>query len=170
LHYRTSTGSAYFRKPSLVTRATGLPHRSGRVARYGLSKTSVGRVIRCIRVRDRCHDTRSDAVVANIRSAASRGVLTTLDVRPEIGRWFSTAEDTPGGPAAVLLTNSYWHRTFGGDGSVLDRALTVNGRPHQITGVMPADFRFGGEFEIVLPLRIDQGAPLPLFRLLGVPG
>ena len=38
----------------------------------------------------------------------------------------------------------------------------------QIIGVMPPDFRFDGEFEIVLPLRIDPGAPTPGFRLLGV--
>ncbi|MGH9199691.1 MAG: FtsX-like permease family protein [Vicinamibacterales bacterium] len=33
---------------------------------------------------------------------------------------------------------------------------------------MPAHFRFDGELEIVLPLRIDRGAPIPSFRLLGV--
>jgi putative ABC transport system permease protein len=99
---------------------------------------------------------------------ASRGVLTTLGVRPEIGRWFSTADDAPGAPDMVMLTSGYWHRRFGGDRGVLDRALTINGRPHQIVGVMPPHFRFSGEFEIILPLRIDRGAPIPSFRLLGV--
>ncbi|PYR92270.1 MAG: multidrug ABC transporter substrate-binding protein [Acidobacteria bacterium] len=99
---------------------------------------------------------------------ASRGVLTTFGVRPEIGRWFSKADDTPGAPDAVMLANGYWHRKFGGDRAVLERALTINGRPHQIIGVMPAHFRFSDEFDVVLPLRIDQGAPIPSFRLLGV--
>jgi predicted permease len=99
---------------------------------------------------------------------ASRGVLTTLGVRPDIGRWFSTGDDTPGAPETVILTNGYWHRRFGGERRVLERALTINGRPHQIVGVMPADFRFTGEFDIMLPLRIDPGAPVPAFRLLGV--
>ena len=99
---------------------------------------------------------------------ASRGVLTTLRVRPEIGRWFSTADDTPRVADTVIITSGYWHRRFAGDRSVLERALTINGRSHQIIGVMPADFRFDSEFEIVLPLRIDQGAPAPGFRLLGV--
>jgi len=66
---------------------------------------------------------------------ASQGVLTTLGVRPEIGRWFSKADDTPGAPDTVMLTHGYWHRTFGGDRAVLERALTINGRPHQIIGV-----------------------------------
>jgi hypothetical protein len=99
---------------------------------------------------------------------ASQGVLTTLGVRPEIGRWFSVKDDMPGAADTVMLTNGYWHRRFGGERGVLGRALTINGRPHQIIGVMPADFRFGSEFEIVLPLRIDRGAPIPSFRLHGV--
>jgi len=99
---------------------------------------------------------------------ASRGVLTTLRVRPEIGRWFSTADDTPRAADTVIITSGYWHRRFAGDRSVLERALTINGRSHQIIGVMPPDFRFDNEFEIVLPLRIDRGAPTPGFRLLGV--
>jgi predicted permease len=99
---------------------------------------------------------------------ASRGVLTTLGVQPEIGRWFSTGDDSPGSADTVVLTSGYWQRRLGGDRGVLGRALTINGRPHHIIGVMPADFRFSGEFEIVLPLRIDRGARIPSFRLLGV--
>ena len=98
----------------------------------------------------------------------SRGVLTTLDVRPEIGRWFSNADDAPGAPDAVMLTNGYWHRKFGGDRAVLDRALTIDDRPHQIIGVMPAAFRFGGELDVILPLRINRAQPIPSFRLQGL--
>jgi putative ABC transport system permease protein len=104
-----------------------------------------------------------------VRSLAlSRGVLTTLGVRSEVGRWFSNAEDTPGAPNTVMLSSAYWHRKFGGDPAVLERALTINGRPHQIVGVMPPEFRFAGEFDIILPLRIDRARPVRAFRLLGV--
>ena len=99
---------------------------------------------------------------------ASRSVLTTLGVAPQIGRWFSSAEDTPSAPDAVLLGHGYWQRRFGGDRAVIERAIVVDGRPHQIVGVMPADFQFGGDFEIVRPLRIDPAAPIASFRLLGV--
>ncbi len=99
---------------------------------------------------------------------ASRGVLTTLGVRPEIGRWFSAADDTPGAPETAILGHGYWRRRFGGDPAVLERALTVNARPHQVIGVMPSEFRFEGEPDLILPLRIDRGALIPAFRLLGV--
>jgi predicted permease len=98
----------------------------------------------------------------------SRGVLTTLDVQPEIGRWFSNVEDTPGAPETVMLTSAYWHRTFGGDRGVLDRAITINDRPHQIVGVMPPGFRFGGELDVILPLRINRAQPIPSFYLQGL--
>jgi predicted permease len=100
--------------------------------------------------------------------AASRGLLTTLGVQPEIGRWFSRAEDTRGAPDTVVLANGYWHRAFGGDRGVLERVLTIDGRPHQIIGVMPAGFRFDGEVEMIVPLRIDTARPIPFFRLVGV--
>ena len=51
---------------------------------------------------------------------------------------------------------------------MIERAIVVDGRPRQVVGVMPAGFRFAGESEIVLPLRLDPGAPIPAFRLLGV--
>lgn len=99
---------------------------------------------------------------------ASEGLLTTLGVRPDIGRIFSAAEHTPGAPDVVILTNGYWQRTFAGDRDVLDRVLTVNGRPHQIVGVMPGGFRLDGEQDLMLPLRINRGRLVPFFRLVGV--
>ena len=99
---------------------------------------------------------------------ATRSLLTTLGVQPQIGRWFSAEEDTRGAPDVVILGHAYWHRTFAGDRSVLDRSLMVNARPHRIVGVMPAGFRFDGEPDVILPLRIDRGQMIGMFRLLGV--
>jgi predicted permease len=99
---------------------------------------------------------------------ASHGVLTALGVQPEIGRWWSAAEDAPGAADTVMLGHGYWQRTFGGDPAVLERALIVNGRPHQIVGVMPAGFRLDGEPELIVPLRIDRGRLIPAFRLVGI--
>ena len=99
---------------------------------------------------------------------ASRSLLTTLGVAPAHGRWFSTAEDAADGPATVMLTHGYWQRKFGGDPKALSRTLTIDGRPHQIVGVMPASFRFSEEFEIIRPLRVNPSAPVPVFRLVGL--
>jgi predicted permease len=84
----------------------------------------------------------------------SHEVLPALGMRPTIGRWFSEDEGGRGAPPRVLLTDAFWQRRFGGDEGVLRRALTINGRSHQIIGVMPAAFRFGGEPDVLLLTRI----------------
>jgi predicted permease len=100
--------------------------------------------------------------------AANRGLLTTLGVQPEVGRWFSDEEDSPGAPGTAILTNGYWYRMFGGDRSVLQRALTIDGQPYQIIGVMPPGFRFDDEVELIVPLRSNSAKPIPFFRLVGI--
>ena len=100
--------------------------------------------------------------------SASRGLFTTLGVQPEIGRWFSVEEDVPGSPRTVMLGEGYWRRRFGRDTSVVGQSIVINGQPHQIIGVMPARFTFGGEFDVMLPLRINPARPVPFFYLNGV--
>ena len=99
---------------------------------------------------------------------ASRGLFTTLGVQPEIGRWFSVEEGAPGSPNTVMLGAGYWQRRFGGDPAAVGRSIVINGRPHQIIGVMPAAFTFGGESDVMLPLRINPARPVPFFYLNGV--
>ncbi len=83
--------------------------------------------------------------------SASRGLLTTLAVQPEIGRWFSAEEDAPGSPNVALIGAGSWRRKFGADPGVTGRTLVIDGTPHQIVGVMPARFAFAGAFDILLP-------------------
>jgi len=84
----------------------------------------------------------------------THGVLPALAVQPVIGRWFSPADDTPDSAETVILTYGYWQRVFGGDKSVLDRAITVDSRPRAIIGVMPESFRFlRADPELILPQR-----------------
>ena len=84
------------------------------------------------------------------------GVLDALGVTPLLGRWFSQADDTPGSAETVMLTYGYWQRRFGGDESILGRTLTVDSRPHTVIGVMPVEFRFQRDAELILPQRFDR--------------
>ena len=68
---------------------------------------------------------------------ASASLLPTLGLQPALGRNFSASEDRPGGEAAVLVGNTLWRQRFNGDPSVLGQALTLDGRPHTIVGVLP---------------------------------
>jgi len=85
------------------------------------------------------------------------GTLPILRANPLLGRTFSSEDDSPGSPETVILGFGYWQRRFGGDAGALGQTLTVDGRPHEIIGVMPQDFRFLRDNpEIYLPLRFDR--------------
>jgi hypothetical protein len=38
----------------------------------------------------------------------TQGTLPALGVQPTKGRWFSHADDQPGAPETIILTNGYW--------------------------------------------------------------
>jgi putative ABC transport system permease protein len=80
--------------------------------------------------------------------------LTTLGVRPVLGRNFLAEEDrTPDGPRVLMLGDALWKRRFGGDSAVLGRSLAVNGEPYTIVGVLPAGFRgLTGRAELWVPI------------------
>jgi predicted permease len=98
----------------------------------------------------------------------NRGLFVTLGVQPEIGRWFSIEDDTPGSPDTAMIGAGYWRQKYGRDRGVLGRTIIINSRPHQIIGVMPAHFNFSGEFDVFLPLRMNQARLVPFFYLNGV--
>ena len=77
--------------------------------------------------------------------AVTPSFFTTLGRAPELGRGFTTDEGVPGADRRVILTHAAWVARFGADRSVVGRSLQVNGEPHEVVGVLPADFE--------LPLR-----------------
>jgi predicted permease len=68
---------------------------------------------------------------------ASAALLTTLGLEPLLGRNFSAAEDRPGGEQVALLSHRMWTERFNRDPSSLGQALTLNGAPYTIIGVLP---------------------------------
>jgi putative ABC transport system permease protein len=64
----------------------------------------------------------------------------TLGVQPAIGRDFLPDEDRPDHNQVVILGYGLWQRRFGGDSGVVDRQISVDGRPMAVVGVMPASF------------------------------
>jgi predicted permease len=102
--------------------------------------------------------------------SVSDGVFQALSVPPVLGRWFSQADQEPGGPATVMLSYGYWQRRFGGDRSVIGHNITVDSRPREVVGVMPKGFRFvNADFDLVVPFAFDRSRlRLPGFSLQGV--
>ena len=86
------------------------------------------------------------------------GILPVLGIPPLLGRWFNNADDKPGSPDTVMLTYGYWRRKFGGDRSVIGRNIILDGKPHQIIGVMPQAFHFLDQEDpaLILPIQLDR--------------
>jgi predicted permease len=54
---------------------------------------------------------------------------------PQLGRFFDSNDDQPGGGRVAVLSNGFWQSHFGGDSSALGRTLLINGSPFTIVGV-----------------------------------
>jgi predicted permease len=63
--------------------------------------------------------------------------LPTLGLEPVVGRNFSADEDRPGGERVVLISHAIWQQRFNRDASVIGQALTLDGAPYTIIGVLP---------------------------------
>ncbi len=64
-----------------------------------------------------------------------------LGASPMLGRTFTADEDQIGGPEVVVLSYGYWQRRFGGDSSIVGRAIDLDGAPYTVVGVMPRSFQ-----------------------------
>src|SRR5260370_25377641 len=64
-----------------------------------------------------------------------------LGVQPAIGRVFTVEEDKAK-EQVVLLSYNLWQRRYGGDKSIFDRGILLNGVKTKVLGVMPKGFFF----------------------------
>jgi len=68
--------------------------------------------------------------------------FSVLGVRPAAGRMFTEAEDRPGAPRVVLISDDFWRRRFNADPEILGRKITLDGLPREIIGVLAPGFRY----------------------------
>ncbi len=66
--------------------------------------------------------------------------LSVLGIAPRLGRDFLEKEDEPGGPKAMVISQKFFQRRFGGDAAMLGRTLVINGEPYELIGVLPENF------------------------------
>jgi predicted permease len=70
-----------------------------------------------------------------------------LGVQAGLGRTFLTEDERQGRQDIVILTDALWRDYFGADPSILGRTITLNNEPHDVIGVMPAEFAPAKQFE-----------------------
>ena len=68
--------------------------------------------------------------------------LTTLGIKPALGRGFLPDEDHISSPKpVVMLSYELWRIRFGGDPEILGKAIRLNNASYTVVGVMPSYLR-----------------------------
>jgi putative ABC transport system permease protein len=79
-------------------------------------------------------------------SSATAEYFSTLGVQALLGRALLSTDFEPSSPRVAVLSHGFWQRRFGGQSDVIGRTLSLDGEPHTVVGVMPANctlaFRF----------------------------
>jgi putative ABC transport system permease protein len=90
--------------------------------------------------------------------SASRNYFQLFGANPILGRAFTTAEDSPGGPRAMVLSYGLWQRRFGNDPAILSKTLTLGGAPYAIVGVLSPSFKPYPPADVWIPLQADPNS------------
>ena len=86
------------------------------------------------------------------------GTLPLLGVTPTLGRTFSRQDDTAGAPPTAVISYAYWRRKFGADPAMIGRTIIVDGKAHQVIGILPKNFHFldSEDRGVILPVQWDR--------------
>jgi putative ABC transport system permease protein len=86
-------------------------------------------------------------------ASVTGGFFGVFGTRPLHGRTLTVEDDAIGGPDVVVLSHALWTRRFGASPGVVGKPITLEAKPYEIVGVMPAGFDFPLQAELWVPIR-----------------
>lgn len=87
-----------------------------------------------------------------VTAQMSADLFSVLRVNALHGRVYTNDEDKPGGTPVVVLSYPLWQRRFGGQMSILNQAITLNGKPYTVIGIMPESYLYPSRVEMWVPV------------------
>jgi putative ABC transport system permease protein len=78
-------------------------------------------------------------------AAVTSAFFETLQVQAAIGRAFTAGDGDAGDGDVVVLSDRLWRQRFAADAAIVGRAVTLDGRPFVVLGVMREGFTFPEE-------------------------
>jgi predicted permease len=75
----------------------------------------------------------------------------TLGVKPLLGRAFLPGEDKQGAAPVLLLSYSFWQKSFAADPNVVGQVFQMNDKPHTVVGVLPPLPAFPNLDQVFMP-------------------
>jgi predicted permease len=85
----------------------------------------------------------------------SASYFDVLGLHTMLGRSFTAAEDTAGGPRAVVLSNRLFKNTFNEDAHIIGQAIRLKGVPYTVIGVLPPGVQTPSSVDLWTSLRPD---------------
>jgi putative ABC transport system permease protein len=73
--------------------------------------------------------------------AVGDGYFQIMKIQPVLGRVFTSEEQVDGQDQVIVLGYGLWQKRFGGEPDVVGKDVLLNGQPHKIVGVVPAELR-----------------------------
>jgi predicted permease len=77
-------------------------------------------------------------------------------VKPLLGRYLLDDDERVGAPAVAVLGYDIWTARLASDSAIVGKTVKIGGLPHIVVGVMPRGFAFPINYNLWLPLRLDQ--------------
>jgi predicted permease len=101
-------------------------------------------------------------------STVSTNLFETLGVRPALGRFFSSAEETTGQDHVIVLSNGFWKQQFGGDPNIVGHTMMLDGVNREIIGVAPPQIHFPDfETQFWIPIAFKAGDAIDPWAIFG---
>ena len=94
------------------------------------------------------------------RLRVTENLFAVLGIEPVHGRLFTAEEAWDDGPPAIVLTYGFFERRFASDPAIVGQAVSVDGAPTNVVGVLPPSFDFNSMF--APGRRVDYVVPFPL--------
>ena len=94
---------------------------------------------------------------------ANPELFRVLGVEPLLGRGITPEDARPDAPKVAVLSHGLWRRRFGGDPQLIGKAITLNGAPFTVVGVLPEGFQWH------IRTMSGTGKPAEIWTVLSMP-
>ena len=88
-------------------------------------------------------------------SVVTGNYFDTFGVRPALGRGFSLQNETSGHDQVTVLSHAFWQKRFGGDPSIVNKTIVLDGKACEVIGVMAADVVLPQAADLWMPMNFD---------------
>ncbi|MGA8111586.1 MAG: ABC transporter permease [Acidobacteriaceae bacterium] len=76
----------------------------------------------------------------------------------QLGRTFTSQEESPNGGHVVVISYSFWQRKFGGNPNIIGTSVSLSNQPYTIVGVLGKSFATDPPSDLWVPFQLDPNS------------